>query len=465
MNLRPFQRRFLRRALAPGVRTAVLSLPRGNGKSTLAARILADRLAAVDGTECVLLAGSLLQARVPFRMVRAALGEDGWRWADSATMTGGRHLATGTRLRVVSGNPKTALGWQGVPLVVADEPGAWEVAAGEGMIDAIQTAQGKPDSPLRAILIGTVAPAVRGWWPELVAAGSRGSVHVTALQGRVDRWDKASEIRRCNPLMWAFPASRAVLLDERDAARADSRLRARFLSYRLNTPAGDESTVLLSVPEYEAVCGRPVPDREGRPVVGVDLGGGRAWSAAVAVWANGRTEAIAVAPGVPSLGEQEKRDRVPRGTYQRLAESGALLLADGLRVPPVGQVVDAIREWRPAVIVCDRFRLAEALDHGPPCPVEPRVGRWSEQSEDIRALRKAALDGPLSVDPGSRALIGASLAVAAVKHDDGGNVRLVKRGTNNTARDDVAAALVLAAGEAARRMRRPPKPLRIYRAS
>ena len=57
----------------------------------------------------------------------------------------------------------------------------------------------------------------------------------------------------------------------------------------------------------------------GRPAVGIDLGGGRAWSAAVGLWENGRMEAIAVAPGIPSLEEQEKRDRVPSGTYRRAA--------------------------------------------------------------------------------------------------------------------------------------------------
>ena len=40
LKLLPFQRRFLERAFVPGVRTAALSLPRGNGKSTLAAHVL-----------------------------------------------------------------------------------------------------------------------------------------------------------------------------------------------------------------------------------------------------------------------------------------------------------------------------------------------------------------------------------------------------------------------------------------
>ena len=39
-ELRPFQRRFIRGALAPGIDTAALSIPRGNGKSFLAGKLL-----------------------------------------------------------------------------------------------------------------------------------------------------------------------------------------------------------------------------------------------------------------------------------------------------------------------------------------------------------------------------------------------------------------------------------------
>ena len=115
----------------------------------------------------------------------------------------------------------------------------------------------------------------------------------------------------------------------------------------------------------------------------------------------------------------------------------------------------------PEVVICDRFRLPELKDTARGVKIVPRVARWSEASEDIRALRKLAGDGPLSVDAGSRGLLAASLAAAMVKSDDQGSTRLVKKGTNNTGRDDVAAALVLAAGALSRRLSRPIKaPLR-----
>ena len=406
----------------------------------------------------MIVAASIEQGRIPFRFARDALEPwGGYRFLDLATRIGIVHKATHTRVRVLGSNAKAAFGFVGVPLVVADEPGAYETIAGQMMFDAITTAQGKPGSPLRAIFIGTLAPAIGGWWHDLVADGSRGSTYVQVLQADPERWDQWSEIRRCNPLTAISADFRRKLLDERDAARRDSRLKARFLSYRLNVPTGDESTMLLTVDDWERVVARPVPPREGRPIVAYDLGGGRAWSAAVGTWRSGRMEAIAVAPGIPSIEDQEKRDRVPHGTYRALARSGALRVAEGLRVQPPAQLHEAVRaSWgAPEAILCDRFRLNELADCVNGTPLVPRVTRWSEASEDIRALRKIAADGPLACAESSRLLVAASLSAAMVKNDDQGSVRLVKRGTNNTARDDVAAALTLAAGAYMRSLTMP----------
>ena len=469
MNLRPFQRKFIRAATSPGIDTAAMSLPRGNGKSFLASQILTRILTPDDmlfrpGTESVLCAASIEQARIVFRFAREDLEPcGGYRFLDSHTRIGITHKATNTKLRVIGSNGRTAMGLVGCPWAICDEPGAWEVNGGTLLHDAIMTAMGKPGSPLRALYIGTLAPAVSGWWHDMIADGSHGTTVVQALRGNPERWDQWPEIRRCNPLTAISADFRRKLLQERDGARADTRLKARFLSYRLNIPSGDESTMLLTVDDWERVTARPVPEREGRPIVAIDLGAGRAWSAAIGAWRNGRIEALAVAPGIPDLESQEKRDRVPAGTYRKLHEIGALRVAHGLRVQPPGALVDAIRAaWgRPEVIICDRFRYAELQDCVNGTPVVPRVARWSEASEDIRACRKLALDGPLACAPESRHLLTASLAAAMVKTDDGGSTRLAKRGTNNTGRDDVAAALVLAAGA----LSRAPAPRRRRRSA
>ena len=465
MQLLQFQRRFLREAFRSGIRTAALSLPRGNGKSTLAAYLALRTVTPGDPLhvpgQTVLLVGPALNQvqRTLFRLIRGMLPDPAaFKISDSSNNNCRLvHRDSGAQIVGLAANPKTAQGLVGVPLVIADEPGAWEVNAGTAMHDAIQTAMGKPDSDLQAVYIGTLAPATEGWWHDLVTDGSHDSTHVTARQGDRERWDDANVIRACNPLMWKFAESRKVLLDERDKARADSRLKARFLSYRLNLPSADESVVLLTVQDYELACQRETPETAGRPVVGVDLGGGRSWSAAVGIWPSGRAEAIASAPGVPDIADQERRDRVPPGTYRHLVRQGRLTVAEGLRVQPPARLLDAIRPWRPSLIVCDRFRLAELQDCQPPCPVAPRVTRWSEAAEDIRALRKMALDGPLSIGPESRDLIAYGLSQARVRNDDQGNFRLEKRDpSGRTGRDDVAAAFVLAAGALARGLGRRP---------
>ena len=210
--------------------------------------------------------------------------------------------------------------------------------------------------------------------------------------------------------------------------------------------------MLLTVDDWNSVCAREVAPRAGRPIIGIDLGAGRAWCAAVALWRSGRIEACAIAPGIPSIPDQEKRDRVPVGTYQSLVQSGSLRIAAGLRVQPVSMLIDLVRDrWGQAeVFIADRARINELRDSVTDTPIEDRVTRWFDAAEDIRATRQQALDGPLSCEIASRGLLSASLSAALVKSDDQGSVRLVKRGSNNTARDDVAAALVLACGLLAR---------------
>ena len=136
-SLRPFQKRFIRGALGSrGVDTAALSLPRGNGKSWLAARILTRCLTPGDslhvpGAEYLLCAASLEQARLAYLFSRADLEPTGeYRFLDSVTRIGITHKASNTRLRVMSSKAKSAFGIVGVPLLVGDEPGSWETQNG-----------------------------------------------------------------------------------------------------------------------------------------------------------------------------------------------------------------------------------------------------------------------------------------------------------------------------------------------
>ena len=123
----------MRRALGPGVDTVCLSIPRGNGKSTLAAHVLTRCLTPGDplhvpAAEYLLCAASIEQARIVFRFVQADLEPTGeYRFLDSATRIGITHAASNTRLRVLSSNANTAMGIVNCPpLGFAD----WTAPAG-----------------------------------------------------------------------------------------------------------------------------------------------------------------------------------------------------------------------------------------------------------------------------------------------------------------------------------------------
>ena len=457
-GLEGFQRRFVRAVLSGRYDRLALSLPRGNGKSWTAARLVSLALQPGSplfqpGNETILCSPSIEQCRIVFKFARRELqASDDYVFQDSANRVGIRHKASGTRLRALGSSGKTAMGvGADTSLLILDEPGALKTAGGELLSDAVDTSLGKAGSDMKAIYIGTQAPATGGWWIDMLENGTDGSTYVQKLIGDPEKWKEWREITRVNPITRISAKFRDKLREERGKARADERLKARFLSYRLNYPAGDPSSVLLNKSDCERIMARPVPPREGQPICAVDLGGGRAWSACLALWRNGRIEAHAVAPGLPSLEDQERRDLVPRGTYSALARAGVLTTDEDRRVPRVGLVVDRLREWQPEAVYSDRARLPEMLDevNGSMLMV-PRVTQWFEASYDIRATRRFAADGPLSVAEVSRGLLLHSLSVTAVRTDGAGNVRIVKKDTNNTSRDDVSSALVLACGALAR---------------
>ncbi len=470
--LAPFQRRFIRGAFRPGVYTAILCGPRGVGKSSLSGEILSAYLDPSgplhrSGAESVLLASSLDQARITFAFLRALCEGDGYRWQDSGQRVAVTHVASGARVRVASSDAKRAFGLgANTPAVVGDEPGAWQERGGALMFDALTTSGGKSDT--RLFLIGTRAPGAEGgWWRSLLTEpadpGTYRQIHDAPLDGdgEVIDWASWRTIARANPLLGFNPHLRPKLEEERRKAKRSDDARRRFVTYRLNRPQQAARAVLLTVDQWRAVESRPVPEPTGRPIAGLDVGSSRAWSTGAVLWPSGRLAAVAVAPGVPALESQEKRDGKRRGLYDELREGGILTVDEGRRVVRVAALVERVMAYRPAVVVCDRFRLPAVLDAvGGRCRVVARVTRWSESTADIMACRRMALDGPLAVVPECRRIFRFALAESTVEHDDCGNVRLVKGDTHNRHRDDLAAALVLACGAWSRR--RAPGRVRVH---
>ena len=460
-----FHADWIKAAYAPDVQIAALSIPRGGAKTWLAAQLAALSITPGSATfergiEALAVSASLEQSRVLLSFVREALADDydDYRWLDSGQRLAVTHRDSGTKLRVLSSNAKRAMGLAQFSTIFADEPGSWESRGGTLMNDALRQSLGKREGQ-RLLLIGTRAPAEAGsWWPSLLDGGSGPGTHVTVRSAPPDEpWDAWPTIRRVNPLVMHSASLRKTILRERDDARRSPELRPAFEAFRLNRQVDVYADVLVTVESWQRVEARTVPPREGRPIVGLDLGASRSWSAAWCLWRNGRSECYAVCPGIPDLAERERADAMPRGLYRKLADDGVLVVDEGLRVSRPATLIDHLLGFgiRPEVVYCDRFALDSLQDAvAGRWPIVPRVTRWSEATADIAGFRKLVADGPLSIASECRALALVALSQATVASDDQGSVRLTKK-RHGRSRDDVAVAGVLAAGALVRAMAKP----------
>ena len=457
--LAPFQRRFVRGAFSEGVYEALLSGPRALGKSSLAGELLATALHPdgplfVPGGESVLLASSLEQARLPFGFLRSFIGEDPrFRWLDSGQRVKATYKPTNTSVRVASSDARRAFGLgANAPLIIGDEPGAWQDRGGEMMYSALSTSGGKAGSLV--IYLGTRAPGSSGgWWRDLVDVGDGSEstyrqVHDAPLDehGEVEGWQRWPTIARANPLVGLNPHLGPKLKDELAKALRSDVSRRRFITYRLNRPVQAAAEVLFTVEAWKRIEAREIGSDMGAPICGLDVGSVRSWSTCVALYPSGRLDCRIVAPGLPNLDEQERRDSVPRGLYRQLAQDGVLSQDEGRREVRPEALVDRALEFKPRVLIADEFRLPAVRDalRGR-CAVRFRRRRWSESTADICAARALGHDGVLSVVPTARNAFRAALSEVLVQNDDDGNVRLTKA-RNYKSRDDVASSLVLACG-------------------
>ena len=302
-------------------------------------------------------------------------------------------------------------------------------------------------------------------WPGVVVAvaswrrGAATGHHVALLQADPEKWAEFGEVLRVNPIASINPHLRRVLEREHRAALASDRAARTFRQFRLNIPGeAVESQPLVTTAEWARVCARPVPACEGKPVIGVDLGGNRSWSAAAAIWPSGRIEAWALAPGVPSLPDQEREDQVAPDSYLELVRAGGLAVDVGRAVPSVALLLSRVWAWEPAAIVADNYRAPELhqVVSGRVRVIEKARG-GGESTSNVQALRSLLLDSEAGVDPASRALLSAAWAKTNLVIGNDGLTKVTKIDQRRS-RDDAAAALLLAAGE---RSRRPtPVPLR-----
>ena len=226
---------------------------------------------------------------------------------------------------------------------------------------------------------------------------------------------------------------------------------AHFRAFDLNQPQSPSREMIAAVTDWEGciVPGDELPGRDGRAVVGFDLGGSGSMSALVALWpSTGRMEAWGAFPDTPGLASRADVDNAP---YALMRERGELALYAG-RVTPVAEFLKdcAARLAGEKIIAAgaDRYRRAEARQ-----ALETARLRWpmvwrgmgahakADGSHDVRAFQRRVLSREFRL--ADSLMMVSAIKESSIRRDGAGNPALDKH--RQRGRIDALSAAVIAA--------------------
>ena len=461
----PWETRFLRGALAPGVGEAALTVARGAGKSTLVAAIACAYLdgdgTAAPASEITLVATTLKQSRKVFAHVVRFLEASGrmgdFRKQDTVNVCGLQNRRDGRALECLGAHPGGLHG-AAPALVLADEVAQWPAARVHAMLAAIRTGLGKvPHS--RLIMLGTRAATPGHPFARALETADYCQIHAARPDDPIG-WKRTW--CRANPSLPYFPDMEAATRLGAKRAKLDPAELASFQALRLNLGVPDVAeALLLPAGTWQAAVGPAV--QAGSYILGIDLGTSLAMSAAAGYWPDtGKLDAVGCFGSEPDVRTRGLRDGVG-SLYADCEARGELVVAGG-RVNSLRDLLEAVwQSWgAPGAIVCDRWREAELRDalKALSWPVVNLVLRgmgYKDGGEDVRTFRRAFLSG--EVTPAPNLLLAAAMAEARTVTDPAGNSKLAKGGAGRRehGRDDAAAAAILAVSLGHRRRGEPTR--------
>ncbi|MEM1149842.1 MAG: terminase large subunit [Pseudomonadota bacterium] len=464
ITLASFQRDYIEGALAKDVTNAVLSIGRGNGKSAITAGLgLGGLLGVWDNQprrEIIAAARTRDQGRIiwdfvagfaaslPLEIQKNLIYRRAPRLEIEYTGDGGGHV-----LRVIAADGKSALG--GAPtMAILDERGHWAIDRGDELEHALLSGLGKRDG--RAFLISTSAsddthPFSR--WIDEPAPGTYVQEHRPSPGLPAD---DIESLLIANP---GAPHGIGSSIDwlqsqaQRAIARGGSSLTSFRLFNRNERISGDSLNLLLSLDEWMQCETDQLPPKEGGCVIGIDLGGSAAMSAAAYYWPDtGRLECRATFPSQPSLLDRGQADAVAN-RYLEMQERGELSVLGDRTVPIAHWLIEVLRHVEDQHILAltmDRYKMAELTEGinraGIRAPIVWRGQGYRDGGEDCERFRRAAFDGKISAEPSL--LLRSAFADAVCKTDDAINLKLTK--ARSTGRIDATSASVLAVAQGVR---------------
>jgi phage terminase large subunit-like protein len=474
MRLRDWQKEIIH-GIYPkegGIRRAIISLARKNGKSSLTAMLLLAHLVGPmwrRNAQIYSGAQSRDQAGIVFglasKMVRMGPLNDLVVVRDTA-----KELfcpRTGVRYRALSADATTAHGLS--PALAIHDELAQCRGPRSALFDALETGMSAQAAPL-SIIISTQAPTDADLLSILIDDAKRGGSERTKLflfaaDPEDDPWAEETW-RKANPALGDFQ-SLEEMRELADMARRLPAQEASFKNLNLNMRVAPEGHFIS--PEIWAQSGG-APDLsvfETSPVfVGVDLSATQDLTAVIAVAR--RDEIWHVRPWFflpgEGLAERARRDRVP---YDVWADQGHLIPIPGARaidedfiarlLAPILRGVDV------KSIAYDRWQfqsLKKAFSRAgyePPFLEDFGQG-FKTMTGALKALEAALLAGHLR--HGDHPVLTMCASNSRVVVDDAGNRKLSKR--RATGRIDGLIALTMAVGAAAAHTEKPPPEFQMF---
>jgi phage terminase large subunit-like protein len=469
IKLAPFQKKFVRGALADDVNVAVLSIGRGNAKTALSAGIaLGASMGKWDEQprrETLIAARTRDQARIAFDFVvgfMRSLDEDEQklftvrrspRLEIEYEGDGGGHF-----IRAIAADGKSALG-SAPTLILMDERGHWAADQGDALEHALLSGMGKRGG--RALIISTSAADDAHPFSVWLDEDSPGIYRQEHRPAPGLPADDLESLKEANPGAAAGIGSSLEWLQgqaRRAIARGGSTLTTFRLYNRNERVSGETRDVLLTVDEWLACEVTEPPARQGQVVIGIDLGGSASMTAAAFYWPEtGRLESLGTFPSKPNLADRGANDGV-QGRYVEMNQRGELSTLGDQTVPIAPWLIEVMAqvEGEPvAAVVSDRYKqseLGEAIDRaGIRAPIIWRGFGFKDGGEDCERFRRAAFDGKVQTQ--ASLLLRSAFADAVTLRDPANNLKLAK--ARSTGRIDAASATVIAVAEGARMMGRP----------
>ena len=426
----------------------------------IAAAALSGPLAR-DRGEVLLVAGAFSQAKDQFRpRVEFSFDPDPGRYRiwDTAQNAEILDRETGSKLKCAGAGPRS--------FARPKSPGAhclWGMNLALGihtqadkMVAALLTGLGKHEGG-RAVFLGTRPGNTDHFFQKMLDGNADFSVRVRGPERALyeNKPFILEAIKRANPSLAHMPDLKKAILKDAERAKKDASMLPAYLALRLNAGVSEivEST-LLEAGTWERIEG--TAEARGPVVWGIDLSTSAAQSAIACFWPQtGRLEAVSAFPEKPNLRTRGTNDGAG-SLYETCNRRGELILAGqhSVDVPELLRVALA-RFGKPSQLVCDRWRIADLRDACakakiPLTRIIERGMGFKDGAEDVRNFRKACLDG--AVVPVQSLLMRSAMSVARTISDPSGNAKLAKakEGKRPGARDDAAAAAILAVSSGTR---------------